>query len=338
MNVKVISCSECGAPLRVMAGQAMTLCSFCDVKYYVKQGTPPAITVRDNLDLGDAKRTVLNGLKRSDVSKGFLSNSFFEKGTLFFIPFIEIRGIKTRETDQVLTGKNSFAYIAYDYIEHGSNLSDLDIDFIDSQILETALLEAEQVEFNIREMRRRGVVLPLKESFSSDEKSEGAEFDVVEKHVRIIYFPVWEINYSYSGIIFKSYISAVDGTPVKIQAIRDHRRKLLLSILGVFSLAILFARGIKFSLFFLASASLGINQGRTMFFLSLGGALLTLLVSSLLIPYFWEMFAFREIISIRRDGTESRLINYTENNLIRFLRSVLGRIQFIFSVKDSDDG
>ena len=78
MNVKVISCSECGAPLRVAEGQFLTSCKFCNVKYYVKQDFPPAITIKDNIDLADAKKIVLDKLRHKDVSKGFLSNSYFE--------------------------------------------------------------------------------------------------------------------------------------------------------------------------------------------------------------------------------------------------------------------
>lgn len=337
MNVKVISCSECGAPLRVFEGQFLSLCKFCNVKYYVKQDFPPAITIKDNIQLNDAKKIALDQLRNKEVSKGFLSNSYFEKGTLFFIPMIEIRGVKSKISSKEITGKNEYGYSAYDYIEHGSNLSDLEIDFIEGSILENSLLDADQMEYNVVKMRKRGVVLPLKSDFMLKEKGRPDEHNVIEKHIRIIYFPVWEINYSYSGIIFKSYISAIDGTPIKVQAIKDHRKKLFFSILGLFSIAILISRGLKFLLLFLAGSRMGIEGGKIMVGFSLFGALLTLLISSLLIPYFWELFAFREIVSIRREGVESRLINYSENNLMKFLRSVLERVEILFTVNKSDD-
>ncbi|MCK5220199.1 MAG: hypothetical protein KAR14_01340, partial [Candidatus Aminicenantes bacterium] len=218
------------------------------MKYYVKQDFPPAITIKDNIQLNDAKKIALDQLRNKEVSKGFLSNSYFEKGTLFFIPMIEIRGVKSKTSSKEITGKNEYGYSAYDYIEHGSNLSDLEIDFIEGSILENSLLDADQMEYNVVKMRKRGVVLPLKSDFMLKEKGRPDEHNVIEKHIRIIYFPVWEINYSYSGIIFKSYISAIDGTPIKVQAIKDHRKKLFFSILGLFSIAILISRGLKFLL------------------------------------------------------------------------------------------
>lgn len=338
MNVKVISCSECGAPLRVAEGQFLTLCKFCDVKYYVRQNFPPAITIKDNIKLGDAKKIVLNELRHKDVSKGFLSNSFFESGTLFFIPMIEIRGIKARASSKEISGKSEYGYTAYDYIEHGSHLTDLEIDFIDSTIIENTLLDADQGEYDVTEMRKRGVVLPLKPDFNIEEKTGQEEQNVVEKHVRIVYFPVWEINYSYTGIIFKSYVSAIDGKPIKIQAIKNHRKKLIFSILGIFSIAIVMARGLKFILVFLTGAKMGMEASRVMLWFFLLGALITFILSSFLIPFFWEMFAFREIIAIRHDGVESRLINYSDNNLMKFLRGFLDKAGDFFSAGNSGDG
>lgn len=338
MKVKVISCSECGAPLRVSEGQFISLCKFCNVKYYVKQDIPPAILIKDNILLKDAKKIVLDQLRNKAVSKGFLSNSYFEKGTLFFIPMIEIRGIKARATSMEITGKNEFGYSAYDYIENGSNLSDLEIDFIEGSILEESLLNADQAEYDVIEMRKRGVVLPLKSDFRLNDKTSPEEQIVVEKHIRIIYFPVWEINYSYNGIVFKSYISAIDGAAIKVQAIKDHRKKLIFSIIGIFSLTTLFARGLKFLLIYMVGVKQGMSSGGVLLGFLLFGALFTLMISSLLIPFFWEMFAFREMVSIRRDEVESKLINYSDNSLMKFLRGLIQKVEVIFTINKSDDG
>ena len=103
-------------------------------------------------------------------------------------------------------------------------------------------------------------------------------------------------------------------------------------------MAILMARGLKFILIFLTGAEMGIAASRIMLWFFLLGALITMILSSLLIPFFWEMFAFREIISIRRDGVESKLINYSDNNLMKFLRGFLDKAGQLFSAGKSDDG
>ncbi len=331
MDVKLFSCSECGAPLKVAKGQFISVCNFCDVQYYIKQDFPPAITIKDNVNLKEAKNIVLTHLKDKVVSKGFVTNSFFEKGTLFFIPFLEIRGIKAKNLDTRVTGRSEFGYTAYDYVEHGSNMSDIDLDFIEGSILQRTLLHAEQAEYEVVKMRKKGVVLPLKSKISVNGNLSYVEDSVVEKHVRIIYFPVWEINYTYRGILFKSYISAIDGTPIKIQALKDHKKKLLFSILGLFGLAILLSRGLKFAFF-------SFKLGGFFAALSLAGGLFFVILFSFLAPYFWEMFAFREMVSLRENGVESKAINYSENNFIKFGREMLGKVELLITTDDKDNG
>lgn len=334
MKVEVFSCSECGGPLKVAESQFVTNCNYCGVLYYVKQKIPPAVAIKNSITAGDAKRIVLRKLKDDVIAKEFLHNSFFEKSTLFFIPFIEVRGIKSKEVALYNSDKVEFSYQAFDYIERGSDLNDIDIDFIDSSLVEESLLNAEQTNFNLVEMRKTGVVLALKNHSFFKNKENDLTANIIEKHYRIIYIPVWEINYSYKGIVFKSYISGIDGAPIKIQALKDHRKKVFYSILGLFSLGIIFSRGLKLLLFSKAAASMGIRGGSLFLLVLAGGGIISLFIFFLLFPFLWETFAFREIVSIRKEGMESRSINYTENSLTKFgerivraVTSALGKIK-----------
>lgn len=334
MKVEVFSCSECGGPLKVAEGQFVTNCNYCGVLYYVKQKIPPAVSFKNSITLGDAKRIVLKELNNDIIAKEFLHNSFFEKGTLFFIPFIEVRGIKSKEAAMYNSNKVEFSYQAFDYIERGSDLNDLDIDFIDSSLVEESLLNAKQTDFDLVQMKKSGVVLSLKsDNFLKDHESDMTA-NVIEKHYRIIYIPVWEINYSYRGIIFKSYISGIDGAPIKIQGLKNHGKKVFYAILGLFSLGILLSRGLKLFLFSSAAAKMGIRGGGLFLLVMAVGGIVAVFLFSLLSPFLWEMFAFREIVSIRKEGIESSSINYTENSftkfgnrIVRSITSALGKVK-----------
>ncbi|MEN8153899.1 MAG: hypothetical protein ABFR75_07730 [Acidobacteriota bacterium] len=326
MKVEVFSCSECGGPLKVAVSQFVVSCNYCGVLYHVKQKIPPAVSIKSSITLSDAKRIVLKELKDDIIAREFLHNSFFEKGTLFFIPFIEVRGIKSKETPLHNSNIVEFNYQAFDYIERGSDLNDLDIDFIESSLVEESLLNAEQKEFNLVEMRKSGVVLSMKNyTFFTNRERDAAE-SVIEKHYRIIYIPVWEINYSYKGIIFKSYVSAINGDPIKIQALKNHKKKLFYSILGLFSLGIIFSRGLKLLLFSSTAANLGIRGGGMFLLVLAGSGIAALFLFFLLFPFLWETFAFREIVSKRRDGVKSSSINYTENSFTKFGNRIVKRI------------
>ena len=326
MKVEVFSCSECGGPLKIAESQFVTKCNYCDVLYYVKQKIPPAVTIKNSITPGEAKRIVLRKLKDDIVAKEFLHNSFFEKGTLFFIPFIEVRGIKSKETDLNNSNQVEFKYQAFDYIERGSDLSDLDIDFINNSLVEESLLNAEQTDFNLVKMRKAGVVLALKNQNFLKTRKNDLTANVIEKHYRIIYIPVWEINYSYKGIIFKSYISGIDGAPIKIQALKNHKKKIFYSILGLFSLGIIFSRGLKLLLFSTSAAKVGIKGAGFFLAVMAGGGLIAFFLFFLLFPFLWETFAFREIISIRKEGIESSLVNYTDNSFTKFSEKIVNKI------------
>lgn len=326
MKIEVFSCSECGGPLKVAESQFVTNCNYCGVLYYIKQKIPPAVTIKNSITVSDAKRIVLRKLKDDVIAKEFLHNSFFEKGTLLFIPFIEVRGIKSKEAALYNSNKVEFNYQAFDYIERGSDLNDLDVDFINSSLVEESLLNAEQTNFNLVEMRKTGVVLALKTQSFLKTKENELTANVIEKHFRIIYIPVWEINYSYKGIIFKSYISGIDGAPIKIQALKNHRKKIFYSILGLFSLGIIFSRGLKLLLFSTVATKMGIRGGGLFLLVLAVGGIVAFFLFFLLFPFLWETFAFREIVSIRKEGIDSRLVNYTENSFTKFGRKIVESI------------
>jgi hypothetical protein len=98
-------------------------------------------------------------------------------------------------------------------------------------------------------------------------------------------------------MVFKSYVSAYDGIPLKIQALRNHRKKSGLSLFGLLSLAVLLGRAIN-------------SGGGALMF----SAIFVLPVSAILFPYFWELFAFQEIVEIQGETVSFKEINYPENS------------------------
>jgi hypothetical protein len=263
----------------------------------------------------------LKGLRHKAVSRNFLSNSFFESATLYYIPFFEVRGVKAGWKNPIPASPEDYSYQAFDFLEKANNLSDLKIGFFDYSIVENSILNAQQVSFNPVEMRKEGVVLPAKELDALHRNNAPQSIDVVELHFRLVYFPVWEVTYTYKGIIFRSYLSATDGQLIKIHALKDHRKKLILAITGLFGVGTLLSRGIKIGFIFLKTPAFGFS----LFFLGLGIPFFIFL-SAILFPYFWRLFAFREEVIIRGKLIESNPINYSENKFLRFSRNMVEKM------------
>lgn len=309
MKINVSSCDSCGAPLPVSESQFVTECRYCKNKYYIPQDLPPAVVLKPLASKESARNIVLKELRDPEISVHFLKNSFYERGVLYYIPFFEVRGIRSGFTSPSPSAAPEYNYLAYEYLEKANDLSDLDLEFFEFETVETAVISAEQVPFNPVEMRRTGIVLPPRDIYNLMRNKKTHVEESVEHYHRLIYFPVWEISYSFRGIIFESYVSGIDAKPIKIQGLRSHKKKLWLSMFGLLSLAVIMGRGI--------------NAGS-------GGLLLTALIglpaAAILLPYFWELFAFQEIVEIRGETKEYQTINYTENALLKYGRKMVESI------------
>lgn len=301
--------------------QFVTQCRYCKSKYYVHQDTPPAVVLKPQIDAKTAKDIVLKELRDKEIDAHFLANSFFEHAVLYFIPFYELRGIKAGFAASETSQQPEYNYIAFESLDKADNLEDLTLGFFDHSMVEDALVSAEQQPFNPVEMRKQGVIIPPTEIHNLERTRDPKAREAVESYARIIYFPIWEISYTYKGILFKSYASAVDGRPLKIQGLRCHKRKLGMSLGGLLSLAVLLGRGI--------------NTGGAGLILA---AVFALPVSALLIPYFWELFAFQEIVEKRGELISYETINYTENAFVQFSHKVVdGFLSLLGVLHDEDD-
>lgn len=325
MTVSLINCAHCGGPLPVVPGQCICRCAYCSNPYYLDQGQPPAVVLASELNAGQARAAVLAALRDRRIEPGFRKGTFFERATLFYIPFNEVRGIKAGwvAADAENNGKDSFSIVSFEYLEPANDLSALYLDVLDRNILEAAMLKARQVPFRPAKMRRRGVVLPaMPHPVNKTTNDTPGIRDTVERHLRLIYLPVWEIAYSYRGMMFHSYCSAVDGAMILVNGLRNHRRKLSMALLGSFSLALLLGRTIRFAVDLVTRIRPGLFPLLTAG-LILAGATLAWAV---LFPYLWRLFAFREEISISGNFTSMQTISYRENALLKFSRRFVNRL------------
>lgn len=332
MKVEFFNCNNCGAPLKIIESQFVIKCKYCNSKFYLNQEFPAAVVLKPELNKEDAKNLILKALKHKEIAKNFLHNSFFEGAVLLYLPFFEIRGIKSGRIKPTSSNTWEYSYQSYDYLEKANDLNDLCIGFFNYSIVENSILKAKQISFNPIEMRKKGVILFPHEIESIKKINLNISDEIVEEHRRLIFFPIWEISYTYKGIIFKSYLSAIDGQIIKIHAIRNHKKKLLLSLVGITAISILLARSFKLIFIGLKFPSITIKIISTFLLLTFFPALIFLIL--MLLPYFWQLFAFAEEVKISNNNiTESKFINYRENSFIHFGNRLKDKLSKIFIKK-----
>lgn len=321
MNPQVLNCKNCGGALHIVPGQCVIRCPFCGNPYCLDQELPPAVVLAVQVDEEQARERILKGLREPRIEPGFLRRTFFERATLYYVPFYEVRGVKAGwslgegETD-------TYSHVSFEYLEPANDLETLSLNVLDRSLVEAAILNACQVAFRPVEMRRRGVVLPAQPFRKNNVSTDHDVRHVVETHLRLVYFPMWEVAYSYRGMVFRSYCSAVDGSLITVKGLRNHRRKLGLALLGLFSLALLLGRMLKLVFVILSGVSVGpVTLLAAVGILALGG-----LIWGVLFPYLWRLYAFREEIEVSGAFMVTRPVNYREGRLLRFSREFVHRI------------
>lgn len=309
MNTTITSCGNCGAPLPVVENQWVAECRACKTKLYIQRQTPPAVVIKPLLDENEAAKVVRKKLDHPYVSSQFARDATYKDAILYYIPFFEVRGVKTGTSTEAPGQPPGYSHESYELMEICSDLEDLGGLVFDFTFVEEALLHAEPAPFDPVALRQTGVVLPPHDLQILLKKERIDTMGSVEHYKRLVYFPVWEIVYSHNEILFKSYISAVDGRVIKLQALRNHNKKLMQAFIGLASFAILLGRGI--------------NSGGLGFMLA---ALIVIPTSAVLMPFFWETFAFREMVEFHGPNSSFRSLQYTENSFAKFSRKLLSKV------------
>jgi hypothetical protein len=346
MTSAVSACQGCGHPMTIGSGQYLLACRYCGKRFIYANPVPPAIALQPRITASDARSIMIKELRHKEIDAAFRVSSFFEKATLYFIPFHEVRGVRagkvTRENAAVAAAPDATGFLirfqanpdpttaasgrprcdyvcnSFTYLERANDCGDLEIGFIDLMQIEECLLSAVQIPFQPAELRRLGVVLPVEKCQNISSGLEPFALPMVEHGIRLIYVPVWEIAYSLNGILFKSYLDAICGRLIRLHALRSRSRNIVRAMLGTSAAAIALARTAKLSLAVPLFSSIF-----TLLFLGVLGATL------LLLPYFWQIFSCREMLVVSPGCIDSVPIEKADSFMVRMAqRATDGLLRF----------
>ncbi len=310
MKLELVSCKNCGSNLSFVLGQKIIVCPHCKTKYYIDIDFPDAISLKEKTDMYEAENIFHQTLnKNKEIARSFTKSIKIKDIDLFYIPFIETRGIKVNQFFK--NNKLEFNYISFQQIEVGNNLKDFNGLIIDSSFIEDALLNSEQMDFDPIKLRKTGNLIEIDDNLIDIQKNKIYSEDLIEANLRLIYFPVWKITYVYKNIVFESYISAIDGKVFKISGIKNHKKKAGFALLGLMFSGIMLSRSFKFLYLFSLIPILNI-----LIFLFVLGFI------TLLIPFFWELYAFKEIVDYFPGYKIENPLNYQDIFLTKASKSI----------------
>ncbi len=235
-----IGCPDCGAPLKIKAGEAIITCEYCgsDVnlavgkKYFLKHSIISA-----KFDNSAIVKEVGSWMK-----KGFLKPSDLARKSkilnadLKFLPFFIINlsaktsyeGVLTR-TGQNIDKKGDFAKTYYwkivgrrgtffptrSYQIPASGKSDFNLSLLskDGKFLNSELDEKEAGEIAIQEVKEHHKFLLSSEV--DHITSMNTQIDI--KNTEFLHAPIWFINYEYGGKTYELILDGATGEEIKAE-------------------------------------------------------------------------------------------------------------------------
>lgn len=345
MTVRVPACANCGSPVPVVGGQFLVNCRYCGHRYFLQNPEKPALVLQENCSLEDAKTILSRAFHQPGTDREFAGRAFLERALLYYVPFYDLCGtragyrkhpgnappapsslirslafkpgsplhrlsVQAEERlpveDQTVFSSNSFQYYA-----PASSFMLQKLPGLDPSFLEQAVLEAKQIPFDPLELRRRGVLLAPELPPPTAETQPGGDPELVELQVRLVYLPVWELNFSFQGLIFKSYLNAADRTPLLVNSLADSTRNRAFSLSALLAFAVVLAHALR--------SGLNGSLMALIFFFAFAA------LFKLMADYLWSLFSGRFYRELLPGGLGSQIRPIRETSLKKVLASIMKR-------------
>lgn len=298
--------------VRLVEGQHVVDCYVCKTRYYSPLETPPALVLKPRLGRDQARDQVMQAFKHDEIAAHFRHHADFIDAHCYYVPIFEVRILRAGWQEQAFSGETIFNYHPEVRMAVANDLADLDLDTIDCSPLQEELLTAASISFDPLSLRQSGTILPFTEFKLISESDAILDPDILEKYYRLIYLPIWQVSFQYRGLIYKSYISAVGGQILSLKALREYKKKLLYSLLGLLSTVVFIGRGpVEGPVFALLSVGIGIPM------------------LIFLVPYLWEMYAYREMVQVEGQKVTKQPMSMVERSFVEtgklFFKNLFGR-------------
>ncbi len=302
----IVCCPNCDTPVRAPEYLRRCDCGNCGNRIYIRKNSPPAVVLKSTVDARMAQKIYLKSLETPEFADHFAKDATFEEAIRYYIPYWEFNGIKKEHLSREPSEPPVPTLTATHYLTPANDLKRLSLRYFQQEDVENAIMHGEQDTLDLIAMRKKGIILPPDPVVTVKSQLDAHSLESVDHINRLLFFPIWELRYRRHGMLFKSYISAVDGVPLKIHGLRNQKKNLLYSMAGLLCLAILLGRGIHAG-----------GSGMWASFLIWIPAFLALF------PYFWELFAFQDTVEKRGEAVEYFPIHYTPNSFLKFCRKLV---------------
>ncbi len=244
MAVTHLGCPSCGGALAVAEGQRIVSCQYCGGRSLVViPDAVPRSVVAAHIDVAAARAAAQRVLSRPTLPAALRKHGRVQELLLCYVPFYEFSGVRLgcfrlqeqerRLVEQPVDGAEEEQFQrwlleqpaqqegtrvieqSYARISQACDLPDLGVESIPLQKFRQSASPLAFEAYDLVALQRRGLVFTpthpperVAEDAQWRLRVQGDKTALVERRLRIIYYPVWQARYQYRG---RPYEIAVDG-------------------------------------------------------------------------------------------------------------------------------
>lgn len=269
-HVSHISCPACKGAVGFTPSDRIITCSFCEAALLVEADNfIPEYYAVPSFDKEQARRSLQHFLMNSALPDGVLKNSRFKTAVLCYIPYHEVRSkrIGTIETEKRLSSYNSSstrvslfdsrdtAVVTGDIhrIEPAITVEDLGIDdtFVFEGLKNNSIKLSQFDRVKVARTARiyqpsidaKKIMMQLNIKGFTAQTSDDTEF--VESRIRRIFYPVWRLQYEFSGRVYFAVIDGLNGKTLFAKAPQGDKQRVRWLVAGVSVSGFIFGKLLK---------------------------------------------------------------------------------------------
>jgi hypothetical protein len=234
--VEKVECPNCGAPLKVKAGEIVITCEYCGTAVNLRAEKPFVFkhSIIPNRYSEQEIETKVRAWMRSGFAmpQNLARNARFKKIQLVFLPFYVVKAhavtsydgtltrtgapkhIKdtiTKDYQRTILGRRSAAFPEREYRIPLSGKATFDLSLVQGEFLNAEIDEREAQEQAREEIEFNQAYL-VKEKVDQITESETA-VDIEESE--FLHAPVWFIDYEYKGNLYHVVVDGATGDVIK---------------------------------------------------------------------------------------------------------------------------
>ena len=247
-------CPSCGGTVNRSERTTAEQCAYCGHRSIVvtDELDERRYALHPNVDAAEAARAARSEVIRTKVLPSRLAEgAHFDKPMLYFIPFLWLTGSRPYLLEQKVSlggdlkmPDTKVVIEDFEFFEPAVEIKGWGLKTIDIGAILSRQTTPMPAPFEGTELRKQGLVIVPQRGFEELSKqvdtrsrtvmSQGEPPERIAERRRILYFPLWVVNYTVRGQRYEARIDGLGGELISARGPEDHRSRAPMALVVLF--------------------------------------------------------------------------------------------------------